>query len=238
MSLKYIITGTGRCGTVFFAKLLTSVGISCGHETIFSYDGIERAKARLNGKLRRELSQISKSSTNQGEQKWFPDGIKNIQADSSYMAAPFLDLFPEAAVIHLVREPMEVINSFVDGFGYFKDSCLNNPSEKVYHEFIYKHAPSVLDYVKPLDRAAAYYIAWNEMIERKVRGKYLRFSLNYQRFDRLFNFLEVTPKTYSTKRLNERSHLRKKYTMVSEIPSCELQEKLNKIKARYFQVKI
>lgn len=238
MQLKYIVTGTGRCGSVYLAKLLTSLGISCGHETIFSYDGLERAKARLAGKLRLELSQISKTSTNQDEKKWFAEGIRSIEADSSYMAAPFLDLFPEAAVIHSVREPMEVINSFLEGFGYFKDSCLNNPFEKNYHEFIYKHVPRVLEYRSQLDRAAAYYIEWNAMIERKAKGRYFRFNLNRPRFDRLFEFLGVKTSNYPTRRLNERSHTRKKYTMISEIPSYELQEKLLKIQARYFQIKI
>lgn len=35
-TLKYIITGTGRCGTGTISKALSGAGISCGHENIFT----------------------------------------------------------------------------------------------------------------------------------------------------------------------------------------------------------
>ena len=33
--LDFLVTGTGRCGTVYMAELLTSLGIPCGHESLF-----------------------------------------------------------------------------------------------------------------------------------------------------------------------------------------------------------
>lgn len=33
--MKYLITGTGRCGTGYISKILTYSGIKCGHESIF-----------------------------------------------------------------------------------------------------------------------------------------------------------------------------------------------------------
>ena len=39
MKLKYLVTGTGRSGTVYMARLLTSLGIPCSHEMIFDYRG-------------------------------------------------------------------------------------------------------------------------------------------------------------------------------------------------------
>ena len=49
MNLKYIIASTGRSGTVYMARLLTSVGVPCGHESIFTWQGIEKAKKILDG---------------------------------------------------------------------------------------------------------------------------------------------------------------------------------------------
>lgn len=38
--LKYVVTGAGRSGTGYMSKLLTSVGIPCGHEQVFGLDGM------------------------------------------------------------------------------------------------------------------------------------------------------------------------------------------------------
>jgi len=39
--LDICVTGTGRCGTGYFSRLLSLVGWPCGHETIFSLGGLE-----------------------------------------------------------------------------------------------------------------------------------------------------------------------------------------------------
>lgn len=36
MALRYIVTGTGRCGTNYLAKLLCSAGVPCGRESVFN----------------------------------------------------------------------------------------------------------------------------------------------------------------------------------------------------------
>lgn len=38
--LKYVITGTGRCGTGWISKVLTQLGSACGHEAVFTPDGV------------------------------------------------------------------------------------------------------------------------------------------------------------------------------------------------------
>jgi hypothetical protein len=241
MQLNYVVTGTGRCGTVYFAKLLTNLGIQCGHETIFFYDGFENAKKRLNGQMPFSLSRISKSATGQGEKGWFPEGIRSIQADSSYMVAPFLDdpLFDNVAIIHLVRNPMEVINSFVEGFGYFRDSCMHRSDESCYHSFIYRHAPTVLEYSGAVDRAAVFYIEWNKMIEEKSKNrKYLRFNINNRSFKKVFWFLGMDePEDFLKKKLNER-HTNKRYHSISQIPSPELRDQLFELYSRYCYIKM
>ena len=67
----------------------------------------------------------------------------------------------------MVRHPMDVINSFVVGLHYFREWIPPDP----WHRFIYTHVPELrLDH-DPLERAALYYVRWNEMIERRAAGK-------------------------------------------------------------------
>ncbi|NIQ15395.1 MAG: hypothetical protein GTO02_13665, partial [Candidatus Dadabacteria bacterium] len=163
MAIKYIVTGTGRCGTMFMSKLLTSAGIDCGHEVIFTNEGLEAAKQNL-----------------------FLN--KETVAESSYMAAPYLNdpILSEATIIHLVRQPMKVINSFVVAYCYFlsgQASCKKNPYQWTYAyppgadpefkfmRFIYSHIPDLCKKMSPVERAALYYIKWNQLIEKGCVGR-------------------------------------------------------------------
>ena len=121
VNLKYLVTGTGKCGTVFMARFLTSLGIPCGHESIFDWKGYKWAEKRLANKERIELSNTSKSSYHPqavpGQrivqlEKWID--INELEAESSYMAAPFLgrDILKDVTIIHIVRNPIKVVNSF------------------------------------------------------------------------------------------------------------------------------
>jgi len=38
--IQFLVTGTGRCGTGYAAELLTSAGIPCGHEDVYTPWGI------------------------------------------------------------------------------------------------------------------------------------------------------------------------------------------------------
>jgi hypothetical protein len=166
MKLNYLVTGTGRCGTVFMARLLTSVGILCGHEMIFNYDGLEAAKRRLRGEEPFETSWASRSKFEDGTgveiEKWLPDG--EIEAESSYLAAPFLkdEILKDATVIHLVRDPAKVVNSFCN----YIHSFVNKAAKNSYEDFIYSRVPECRKVMPNYDRAAIYWVRWNQMIER------------------------------------------------------------------------
>src|SRR6516165_7960197 len=45
--LQYLVVGTGRSGTVYLARLLTSIKIPCGHERVFNGEDIDAALAIL-----------------------------------------------------------------------------------------------------------------------------------------------------------------------------------------------
>lgn len=238
--LKFIVTGTGRCGTVYFAKLLTSLGIVCGHETIFSHEGLEVAKNKLASVAPLQTSAISELASGL-EEPMFPDGVIGIQADSSYMAAPFLNdpILDGVKVIHLVRNPLEVMNSFIYGLHYFRNNCLENEHQE-YHKFIYKHVPRVLEFKRPIDRAAAYYIEWNALIERKLSGKlYCRHNIN-RNLNKVFDFLGVGKPTnyYNNDQCNHIFGLSSNITNFRQIPSLKLQEEIMTLHQRYFYIKI
>jgi hypothetical protein len=87
MSIQFVVVGTGRCGTGFVSKCLSSVGIPCGHEEVFQpHDNIEQ--------------RLSSSK---------------LRAESSWLAAPHLTnrLLRDTKIIHVVREPLKTISSLV-----------------------------------------------------------------------------------------------------------------------------
>ena len=172
MNLQYVITGTGRCGTVYMARLLTSVGILCGHETIFDYCGLRGAKKRLDGEEDLRLSVVASIEYDELKNEyhpvnWHPD-VNQIVADASYMAAPFLndDVLAGTKVIHVVRNPIQVINSFCNSLYYFRNCDGVWKENQIYENFIYKFVPELKVDMPQYDRAALYYTKWNEMIEK------------------------------------------------------------------------
>lgn len=167
MKLNYVVVGTGRSGTVFMARLLTSVGIPCSHEMLFDYSGLDKALKRMNGESDLELSWTSRSIylNNRAVEidPWLSD-LTAIQAEASFMAVPFLNnaVFDDCKVIHVVRDPVKVVNSFCNYIDYFKSGIPTN----AYETFIYEQIPELKDDLTQYDRAALYCVKWNQMIER------------------------------------------------------------------------
>lgn len=82
---RLLLTGCGRSGTNYTANLLTSLGVLCGHERVFS--------------LRNVLC---------GEAVWPAD----VPAESSWLGAPYLAHLPAGVVVlHQVRAPLDVLRS-------------------------------------------------------------------------------------------------------------------------------
>jgi hypothetical protein len=176
--LDYIITGTGRCGTLFAANLLTSSGIVCTHEAVFTPMGLDYALEVLSGK-----SPATNSMISWGEN--LSDYEIDSCAESSYMSAPFLGRF-SAKVIHLVRNPYKVVSSFL-GLGYFCNPYPSAPGSEAYEQFIYGHIPEMNNEMPQLDRACLYWILWNEAIESS--GKVQHRQRIESSLDGLWNFL-------------------------------------------------
>jgi hypothetical protein len=90
-----------------------------------------------------------------GEAKWsFQRG------DSSWLALPHLEAGDfDGYVLHVVREPVATINSFV-GIRFFDDAMADKHG--AYRQFAEVHAPEVFELSDPVERAVAWWVVWNE----------------------------------------------------------------------------
>jgi len=170
--LKYVITGTGRCGTVWLAKMLTANGIPCGHESIFDTNGMEGVRKRMDCKM--AIMSIVSTHEQIGIKKhdplweqgpcWWENGLV---ADASFMAAPFLgrDCLKGVKKLHLIRHPIKVVNSFCNKLGFFSGPRPRSGEE--WGKFVYKQLPIMTSPdLTTHDRAVLYYLKWVQMIER------------------------------------------------------------------------
>ena len=167
----FAVVGTGRCGTVFFAKLLTAIGLPCGHERIFGPDGLEGAL-----KFNHQNSEVAINSGLSNKNNFFV-------AESSYMAVPFLEhsLLSDATIIHAVRNPIKVILSFHNKLQYWHSAYPNR-----WESFIENH---VNLNGSSLDKCCSYVVQWNRKIEEAKKRKYHRVRLE-DGIDELLKFLK------------------------------------------------
>lgn len=224
IDLKYIVTGTGRCGTVFMARLLTSVGLPCGHETIFDNQGIHNAHMKIAGLCPLTISRISLMEYQTAKDDWIslPDwsgDLKELVADSSYMAAPFLEQF-SAKVIQVVRNPIKVIDSFVNHLDYFEH---NYPVNQWEH-FIYQQLPELTEKIPTYDRAALYYVMWNELIEKRCD---LRCKIEYGP-SQILDFVGKSGQPHFNKKANSVRRLNSHRFTLNNIESKEVADRLKK----------
>ena len=188
-----LVTGTGRCGTVFMARLLTSLGVMCGHEAVFDLAGPEGARQRLDTEsIKTSYVSTVNALRNEELAGWFDPAT--VRAESSYMAAPFIDgeLLRNVPVLHVVRQPMQVISSFCKDIGFFRDGdSLFAP----YRDFVLAHIGSdVMTLPTEIERTALFWMRWNRMIEDKAADRpYLRVKVEGAPDDALLDFLKVAP---------------------------------------------
>lgn len=154
--VKYLIVGTGRCGTNSMRNLFDINGIKCGHENIF---GVSKKQPNLTSA--NVLNRYNKN--------------KDLKAESSWLAVPFLntDLVPQhTTLIHVIRDPLKVIKSFLE-LDLF--NIKHKGTEYVNHMF--KHCP-LLSYNNSQEvNLMLYYYYWNILI--------VNASANYNNFHTL-----------------------------------------------------
>lgn len=121
--MKLLVTGTGRCGTHWFAECLRRAGVPATHEHAFtpSQDGTQRA--------------------------W--------SAEVSWPATAYLPV-TGAEVVHLVRHPLATIASLA-ARDTFRGGSWGTWAARV--------CPLIEEGKTHLERAALYWVGWNQMIE-------------------------------------------------------------------------
>lgn len=234
--LKYLVVGTGRCGTVYFAKLLTSLNIPCGHESIFDVSSKENILNKLKGNERIEVSKISKLASVEEEINniYWLKNYKELIADSSYLAVPYLSELNNTKIIHIVRNPLNVINSFVYGLKYFNDKNRNNPNFKSYYDIIYSMLPELNGFNNPLDRCAYYYVKWNKLIEDSNKVD-LFFRVDKDNIEKLFEFLNIKNSNnfYSNTKSNTKLDLKQHINSYNQISNIKIRKMLLDVATKY-----
>lgn len=141
--VKYIVTGTGRCGTNFLAKLLTSAGVPCGRETIFNMT------LRKPGRLEADSSWMALPYLEKNPEIW-----------------------NKCRIVHLVRNPWDVMRGWLFDFeSVFSVWRTGQPYRPTNH-FLVTHTPGLKEIESPLDRVLFFYINWNERIQALSRYKF------------------------------------------------------------------
>lgn len=200
MSLDVLVTGTGRSGTVFMAKVLTAAGVPCGHESMFTPEPAAVVTARWQGTALPHLSQRSQDASTAD---WVD--VTKLRADASYMAVPYLSQLPTSIpLIHTIRHPLLVISSFVDDLRYFRREP-GNPYNAEHHEdWIYDFTQGLGSWPDPVNAAAWHYLRWNlDIEEQEKRREYLRVRVGEPLPDELFTLLKVDrPELPYRKRVN------------------------------------
>lgn len=226
--LKYIVTGTGRSGTVYMARVLTDLGVTCGHESIFNHDAEVVVMRRFHGF---HPPTISICSDNSG---WL--NLNNIVADSSYMAMPYLNYedINEIPVIHVVRNPLAVISSFVKDLNYFNNAKDNPFNKGHWEEWIYKIVPEISFGRDPIERACIYYVLWNKRVEQVQNRPYLRHKAEDSFKDEFFEFLGIArqPVAFINKRINSMKNRTEDFTL-NDIPDGDIKNEFIDMIKRY-----
>lgn len=227
--LKFIVTGTGRSGTVYMARILTDLGIPCGHESIFNQEKEKNVIQRFRGFM---SPTISKCSDNWG---WLD--LSDLHADSSYMAVPYLNHedVNKISIIHTIRNPFAVISSFVMDLGYFQNKVNNEFNKEKWEEWIFCHNPELNLTAVPIERACLHYVVWNERVEVCEKNRpYLRHQVEKPFEQDFFDFLGIPKKEieFKNKKINSKKKRQRDF-QAEDIPNGPIKDKFLEIVERY-----
>lgn len=233
MKLKYLVVSTGRCGSVYMARFLTNLGISCGHEAIFNWDGLEMARERLLGKkpIQTSIASIYNHITKEVTEGWFDP--TTIIAESSYMAVPYLNepILEDVKIIHLVRSPLKVLSSWVLDLHFFDNE--SRKGLKNYRQFIYSHIPQIKEEPTEIEKACRYLIEWTKLIEKSRKDKIIVKIENWP-YKNMMDFLDISyPKNpFENKKINSWK-TRTKNIKLNDIPHGKTKNEFKNLIEKY-----
>jgi hypothetical protein len=150
------------------------------------------------------------------------------------MAAPFLDDI-RVEVIHVVRNPFDVVGSLVGRFfNLFTENhpvdLEFNPLHFQYEKFIYKNLPELTNEETQLDRGCLYYIRWNQMIESSNRVSL--FHRIEDPADKIKNFFHFQGLHYNNSKCNTTNQFSLKWT-ISQIKNPKIKKEMIDVIRKY-----
>lgn len=218
LKLKFLLTGTGRCGTNYMARFMTDLGMNCGHEAIFDHQGIDTALKRLDGRSKIQTSHCSihDIAKNKPIESWF--SAENIVAECSYMATPYLShpCLSECKVIHVIRNPLLTLGSFAIDVKFFDPQDIH---QVPWRNFVLSHMPEILNEKSIIEKTCRYLINWNRKIEQ-CKLPMIKIRMEDYPFANLYNFLGIKQpdKTLENKKINSWKKRKRELTL-DDIPS-------------------
>ena len=229
----FIITGCGRSGTGYISSCLDESGIPCSHERVFSPKETHKTFSE----------------------------IKNGEGEASWYAAPFLQDAQKmsAKVIHIVRDPLAVANSFYrlgvfSVFGwrnliqnpspvFISKKLLRNPSffykriqHTMLHQSFIKNHTKILHERTEVDRCLRYWHDWNMLVERNcnsVQLPYLRVRLEdieNEGWEKISTFLGIEKEITRSIEKNKKLIYPRRSRLITE---SDMNEKTRALASRY-----
>lgn len=154
--MKFLVTGCSRSGTAYAATLLSAAGIRTRHERVFNISRLDR---------RVPATSLPFWDDHEGE--------------SSFLAVPFLAELPAgSAVLHQVRDPIEVVRSHA-GLRFFAEPYTPSVYLAFNHpeiiRLIGETCPGVFEDDDEIKRCMRYWTMWNRTIEEGARSRHRYF---------------------------------------------------------------
>lgn len=158
--MRFVVTGLSRSGTKYAAKLWTQLGYRCGHESVFNIFDVTAGH--------RSIARLPRSA--------------DVDGDSSFLAAPWLDRLPRGTVVfHQLRSPLEVVRSHL-GIRFFAEppvpSIYLADNHADFVEYVVESCPALAAERGEAERCMRYWAAWNALISESVA----RAGLPYLRY--------------------------------------------------------
>jgi hypothetical protein len=231
MNSKFIITGCGRSGTTYIAKLLTDLGCPCSHEEYFPTQLPKLIYLPgFNRLMYTPFYRVVKL-------RWPNQHL----GEAAWQAAGFLDLLPaDTVVLHQVRHPLDFIRSRQKKgvvYGRLRSMFTSVEYYPTKHDFV------KLSLEKQVDYLARFWIEWNQLVEKKVGfHPYLRYrveELDLNLLNQILDFIgfqcdpEKLQATYEniSKKENTKGSTRSDISL--ELLSNEVFSQLETAAARY-----
>ena len=190
INLKYLVTGLPKGATNYMCRLLTSLDIMCGHESIFNYNGIDHAKKVIEKKLKPKTSYCSLINQITNKKKDFNFIPDLLQAESSYMSAPYLKekILSNTKIIFVTRNPLNIATSFHHAAKMWHNRIKES---EPYIKFCETHTPCVKNEKTSLNKSIQFIISWFKLIEDNLPKNSIIFKAENKINDELLNFLEI-----------------------------------------------